>query len=341
MIVQPARPHRAKLFPMSFVPIAALALLACPATAGAQVASLNAADSTAVPATPAADAKADPLKVEGPSAAQAPSGAVGGMGDINLYPKRVVIDERNRVASVGIYNKTANTGDYDISISDMMMTPDGRLIELAAAKADDPARARVKGASEMVRWSPHHFTLPGNEAQMVRIMARAMADLPAGEYRTHFSVVAVPPGDDGLTIDDVTKGKDKATGIGVKITPRFGIAIPVIIRIGETTLTSGLKDLSVVTGPGGQKQLRLVVTRSGTRSSFGDITVTAPGAAKPVALIRGVGVYPEIDERAVTLPIEPAVDPRLYASGAKLTVSYVDDDFAPGKTLAKQDFIVP
>jgi hypothetical protein len=348
MIVQSARRHLTKRvcvkrisatpFAARAFPIAALALLAAPVMASAQVASLNAADSAAAPAT---GAKPDPLKVEAPTNAQAPSGAVGGMGDINLYPKRVVIDERNRVASVGIYNKTANTGDYDITIADMMMSTDGRLIELAAAKADDPARARVKGASDMVRWSPHHFTLPGNESQMVRIMSRAGADLPAGEYRTHFSVIAVPPGDDGLTIDDVTKGKDKAAGIGVKITPRFGIAIPVIIRIGETTLTSGLKDLAVVTGPGGQKLLRLVVTRSGTRSSFGDITVTAPGASKPVALIRGVGVYPEIDERAVTLPIEPTVDPRLVASGAKLTVSYVDDDFAPGKTLAKQDFIVP
>ena len=222
-----------------------------------------------------------------------------------------------------------------------MMTTDGRLIDLARAKTDDPGRARVKGASEMVRWSPHHFTLPGNESQMIRIMARVSPDLPAGEYRTHFSAIAVPPGDDGLTIDEAAKGKQAAAGIGVKITPRFGIAIPVIIRVGETTLTSGLKDLAVTTAAGGQKLLRLTVTRSGTRSSFGDITVTAPGSAKPVALIRGVGVYPEVDERVVSVPVDPAIDARFTATGAHLTVTYVDDDYAPGKTLAKQDFIVP
>jgi hypothetical protein len=330
--------------PVTRLTLALLLCAAAPAMAVAQVTGLNAADnpdSAVKPAATAGAAKGATMKEEGPTTAQAPAGAVGGMGDINLYPKRVVIDDRNRVASVGIYNKTANTGDYDISLADMMMTTDGRLVDVAAAKADDPGRARVKGAADMVRWSPHHFTLPGNESQMVRIMARVSPDLPAGEYRTHFSVVAVPPGDDGLTIDAAATGQQPASGIGVKITPRFGISIPVIIRVGETTLTSGLKDLAVTTAPEGQKLLRLTITRAGTRSSFGDITITAPGAPKPVAMIRGVGVYPEVDERTVTVAIEPSIDPRFTASGAKLTVSYVDDDFAPGKTLAKQDFIVP
>lgn len=290
---------------------------------------------------PARAASSQDPQGEGPTTAQAPAGAVSGMGDINLYPKRVVIDDRNRVASVGIYNKTANTGDYDITINDMMMKGDGQLIDLSTLPPDDPARARVKGAGEMVRWSPHRFTLPGNESQMVRIMARVSPDLPAGEYRTHFSAIAVPPGDDGLTIDQATQGETKNGGIGVKITPRFGISIPVIIRVGETTLTSGLKDLRVVSPAPGQRVISLVITRSGTRSSFGDLVVTAPGLAKPVAQIKGVGVYTEIDQRTIMIPVDPAADPRFTASGAKLTVTYTDDDFAPGQTLARQDFLVP
>lgn len=315
------------------LPFGVLLCMTTPMMAMAQVASL-------ATGTAPAPAKDDPAS-EGPTNAPAPIGAVGGMGDINLYPKRVVIDDHNRVASVGIYNKTANTGDYEITIANMMMTTDGQLVDVGSVKDGDPTRARVKGASDMVRWSPHRFTLPGNEAQMVRLMARVSPDLPPGEYRTHFSVIAVPPGDDGLTIDEATKGKPATNGIGVRITPRFGISIPVIVRVGDTTLTSGLKDLSVITAPDGHKLLRLTVTRSGTRSSFGDITVAAAGASKPVAMIRGVGVYPEVDERSVVLPVDPALDARFIASGAKLTVSYVDDDFAPGKTLARQDFTVP
>ncbi len=328
-------PRTASLFGFSCF---ALLIVSLPSVAAAQVASLSTGGAqpagTPSPAT-------DTPKSEGPTNAQAPSGAVGGMGDINLYPKRVVINDRNRVASVGVYNKTANTGDYEISIADMMMTTDGRLVEPATVKQGDATLARLKGAVEMVRFSPHRFTLPGNESQMVRLMARVSPDLPPGEYRTHVSVIAVPPGDDGLTIDDVTKGKPATNGIGVRITPRFGISIPMIVRVGETTLTAGLKDLSVATAPDGQRLIRLIVTRSGTRSAFGDITVTAPGAPKPVAMIRGVGVYPEVDERGVVLPIDPSVDARFTARGTRLTVSYVDDDFAPGKTLVRQEFVVP
>ena len=87
--------------------------------------------------------------------------------------------------------------------------------------------------------------------------------------------------------------------------------------------------------------IRLIVTRSGTRSSFGNITVTSDGAKKPIAEVKGVGVYPEIDQRSVQIPIDPEAAPALYASGAKLTVTYTDDDFAPGATLAKADFVVP
>jgi len=340
MIVQHAHPCRMPGIRRS----AALAWLLCATIPTGAVAQSSTVPTGDAPSSATAPRKALPAKsdvAEGPTSAQAPAGSVGGMGDINLYPKRIVIDDRNRVASVGIYNKTGNTGDYDITIADMVMTSDGRLVEPASVKDGDPALARLKGAADMVRWSPHRFTLPGNESQMVRIMARVSPDLPPGEYRTHFSTIAVPPGDDGLTIDEAANGRPAQGGIGVKITPRFGISIPVIIRVGETTLNAGLKDLTVTATPTGQRLIRITVTRSGTRSSFGDIAITAPGASKPVALIKGVGVYPEVDQRTVTVAVDPAVDARFTASGTHLTVSYTDDDFAPGQTLAKQDFVVP
>jgi hypothetical protein len=337
MTVPPASLHRVPLALRCMT--GPLLVMAFPCAALAQISSVPAIDNPAGPRSAAISAAPVP---PAPAPNAIPTGSVGGMGDINLYPKRVVIDDRNRTASVGVYNKTANTGDYDISIADMMMTADGRLVEPASAKADDPTRARLKGAVDLVRWSPHRFTLPGNESQMVRIMARISPDLPAGEYRTHFSAIAVPPGDDGLTIDEAaTNGRPSSAGIGVKITPRFGISIPVIIRVGDTTLASGLKDLTVSSAADGQKLIHLTITRSGTRSSFGDITITAPGAPKPVAMIKGVGVYTEVDARSVTVPVEPTLDARFVASGAKLTVTYVDDDFAPGKTLVRQDFTVP
>ena len=320
---------------------AALAMLICASglhaqgTPASQTATATPAPS---PATPA-DAASDAGPVAGPAPAAAPDGAVSGMGDINLYPKRVVIDDHNRVQSVGLYNKTTNTGDYDISIGDMMMTTDGRLVDLAQV-SDAAAKARVKGATLLLRWSPHRVTLPGSEAQMVRIMAHVPPDLPPGEYRAHFSAVAVPPDAGGVSIEDAA-GKQQATGIGVHITPRFGISIPVILRVGETTLATGIADPSVFNLTGGGKALHFRITRSGTRSAFGDVVVTAPGQKNPVAAVRGVGVYTEIDARDVNIPFDPKADPASYGHGAKLTITYIDDDVNPGKTLASQVFTVP
>lgn len=311
---------------MSRLPFA-IVLLSMSSAASAQLGALQASSAPQQSATSAA------IPAAGPG--QAPAGSVGGMGDINLYPKRVVITDRERTASIGLYNRAAVTGDYDISLSELVMTPDGRLAEPGAV-ADAALAGRLRSALPLLKWSPHRVTLPANEAQMVRVMVRIPPDLPAGEYRAHFNAVAVPPPAEEIAVEQT--GPD---GVGVHIVPRFGISIPVIVRIGETTLAAGLAGLQVIRQPDGTPAFTLRVTREGTRSAFGDLAVLAPGLRKPVAEIRGVGVYTEIAERTVQIPIDPKADPARYARGATLTVTYTDDDAAPGTILAKQDFTVP
>lgn len=294
----------------------------------------------ALPAGPAG-AQSRPLpppSVATPPPVAPPAGSVGGMGDVNIYPKRVVIDDRNRLASIGLYNRSASPGDYDIGVGDKLMTPDGRLVDLDTV-TDPAARARVRSALPLLRWSPHRVALAGSEAQTVRVMVRVPPDLPPGEYRSHVSIVSAPPVADSLSLDSAT-GNAPANGIGVRIVPRFGISIPVIVRVGETTLKVGLKDLAPGQGPAG-RTLTLTILREGTRSAFGDIRITAPGAREPVAEVMGVGVYTEVASRAVQVPVNPKADPRLLARGSRLTVTYTDDDSAPGKVLARQDFILP
>lgn len=284
---------------------------------------------------------AQPVAKSAPAAQPAPpAGSVGGMGDVNIYPKRVVIDQKQRVASIGLFNRAAAQGDYDITITDMMMTPEGRLVDMGTVT--DPAqRATVRTASSLLRWSPHRVTLGPYDSQTVRLMARVSPDLPAGEYRSHFTAVAIPrTGTGGLTIEQAS-GAQQPSSIGVTIVPRFGISIPVIVRVGETTLTAGLRDLAVIALPDGKQAILLTITREGNRSAFGDIAVTVTGTKTKLAEIRGIGVYPEVSQRSVQIPLDPAAGRGAAARGSSLTVTYTDDDFAPGKILAKQDFIVP
>jgi hypothetical protein len=127
----------------------------------------------------------------------------------------------------------------------------------------------------------------------------------------------------------------------VRILPRFGISIPVIVRVGTTTLTVGLKDFELVSMPGGGVAARFTITREGTRSAFGNIAISAAGAKKPLAEMKGIGVYTEIGQRRVTMPLDAAASATPLRSGTRLNVTYLDDDFTPGKILARLEFSVP
>lgn len=272
---------------------------------------------------------------------EVPDGSVGGMGDINIYPRRIVMDRRQAVASVGLYNKMPFEGEYEISVDNMVMTDSGRIIPFSSLP-ENLDTSRVKTASTMLRWSPRRVLLLGSEAQTVRIMARPPADLPDGEYRAHFTVVSVPADvSDGLSIDDAVAGQSTGPGnVGVTIRPRFGISIPVIVRVGETTLDVGLKDFSFARTQEGE-QVSLTITRTGTRSAFGDLIITAPGQDQPLVVARGIGVYTEIDSRKLQLAVNPEFDLTRLRSGMTLTATFVDDDVTPGQTLARQTFVAP
>jgi hypothetical protein len=277
---------------------------------------------------------------QAPPAASVPAGSVGGLGDVNLFPKRVVLAGRTRIATIGLYNKATGPGDYKITVDDRIMTEDGQLLDLDAVP-DPAAKARVKSARAMLRWSPQRVTLRGSEAQTVRLMARVPPDLAPGEYRSHFSVTAIPPGAEGGFSVDEAVGGPQGNSIGVRIVPRFGITIPVIVRIGATTLEVGLKDFQLVRMENGATGAKFTITRSGTRSAFGNIVLTMGGAKKPLAELKGIGVYTEIDRRQVVIPIDPAALAAPIKPGSRITVTYTDDDAAPGQVLAKQEFSVP
>lgn len=272
--------------------------------------------------------------------ADLPEGSVGGMGDVNLYPKRVVIDGRRSIATIGLYNRTLDDGDYEIDVIDMIMMPDGRLVDIDE-KVSAADRERVKTAKSFLRYSPRRVTLRGSESQTVRMMARAGSDLPPGEYRSHFLVRSVPRDSDaGFSIENAVDRTNPDT-IGITIRPRFGISIPVIVRIGDTTLDVSVTDARVLTMPDGRKAIGITFNRTGTRSAFGNIAVTARGSDVPVAAIKGIGIYPEISERKVLLPVNPELDPQYLASGRTLQISYIDDDFEPGATLVEHTITVP
>ncbi|HEU4650341.1 MAG TPA: molecular chaperone, partial [Croceibacterium sp.] len=163
------------------------------------------------------------------------------------------------------------------------------------------ANVTEKAALEMIRYAPRRVLLPPNEPQAIRITARPGPELPDGEYRVHLSFAAIPK------VQAVTPEAQAAVpegGFAINLVPIYGITMPIIIRKGHLEVTAGLANPRLEQGAAGTS-FALDITRSGTESVYGDVLVYRQGAEEPVLVARGIGVYPEIDQRHATFGLTP------------------------------------
>lgn len=254
--------------------------------------------------------------------------------DVNLTPRRLVFGPNDRgVKEITVFNRTNKTATYTIVLLDQVMTPEGALVD--PDKAPAGVKAGFKSATDWIRYSPRQMTLGANEAQTVRVQARRPADAPPGEYRTHFSVSATPPPDTGTDISAAASGVE-AKELQIKLTPVYGIMIPIIVRNGDLDAQATLANAKFVQA-NGRKAVQVTVNRTGGRSLYGtfDVFLVGNGAQKRIGGLRGLGVYPELDHRVVTLPID--ADAAGVGPGSRVKIVYTDDEFKPGAVLAETE----
>jgi hypothetical protein len=264
------------------------------------------------------------------------SAAVSGQAqvgaDLNISPKRVAFEGAVRSTTVYIYNRGSEPAAYKIDLVDRVMTPDGQIRAMDDITKDPKAAgetARFKSALPMIQYTPRRVTLAPGQSQTVRLRLLRPADLVDGEYRTTLTVSSLPPEDVGLTAEQAVK--PGGGELSIKVIPLFGISIPVIVRQGAQTTAARLENVVLKAS-----QLHLDIGRTGSGSLFGDIEVhrnDAKGAI--VGLVKGVGIYPEVDRRSIELTLNGPV-----AAGEKLFLLYRDDDTRPGTMLASESLIV-
>jgi P pilus assembly chaperone PapD len=277
-----------------------------------------------------------------PAAASAQVGA-----DLNLSPKRIVFGPNARSATVYVFNQGDAPATYSVALVDRAMLADGAIQPVDEA-LKDPAKAevaaRVKSAQSMITFTPRRVTLAGKSSQLVRMRVLRPGDLPAGEYRTHLTVTAVPPEDTGVTAEQAAAGEQPGA-LAVRITALFSISIPVIVRQGPVDVRAGIENpqfqvRDTPPGDGGAPRptafVTVDLTRLGASSVFGDVEVRGGPKNEVVGLVRGLAVYPEIERRRVTIPLQT-----IPAPGTALTVTLRDDDTQPGVTLATGRLAVP
>ena len=253
--------------------------------------------------------------------------AQAGVGDLLVAPTRIVLDGR-KGAEVILNNIGEEPATYRISIEFRRMTEDGSLVDVTDPTAED------KTAEDMIVYAPRRVTLVPHQPQSIRIAARAPQGLPDGEYRVHMLFRAIPPANPVVPAS-VSTG-DTPHGLHFQLIPVYGVTIPVIVRLGNLEAKAAIANVRLDKSSG-KPVVDLDLSRSGTRSTFGEVRILKPGIKNPIAIQRAVAVYKEIGVRHLSVPVDESFqgDP-----AGPVTVQYVETFDDGSHVLAQTDAVL-
>jgi hypothetical protein len=250
-----------------------------------------------------------------------PTPADAGIGDLLVAPTRLVLDGR-KGAEIILNNIGEEPATYRVSIEFRRMTEDGALEDVANPTAADQT------AADMIIYAPRRVTLAPHEPQAIRIAARAPQGLPDGEYRVHMLFRAIPP---ATPVVQTAAAAEPEKGLRFQLTPVYGVTIPVIVRLGNLQAAAGIANVHL-DKKDGKTAVSLDLTRSGSRSTFGEVRVLKQGVKDPIADQKAVAVYTELGRRHVLVAVSPNYS---GAVAGPVTVQYVESDETGSHVIAE------
>jgi len=259
-----------------------------------------------------------------------------GLGDLAVAPTRVVMEGRTRSAQVSLLNKGTDVAVYRISIINMRMTESGEY-----RRVEETGTAGGY-ADSLVRFAPRQVELQPGKSQTVRIILRKPPGLQEGEYRSHILFQAVPDPQTGQSVEMQTTEE----GMSIRLVVVPAITIPLIVRHGELSASASINDIVLSHGDattGGQPMVSFAINRSGSRSLFGDISISyRPADSKEefvIGQINQLAVYTPNSRRTISLPLH--VPEKVTLSGGRLRIEYRARPDDGGATIAFADQTVP
>ena len=248
---------------------------------------------------------------------------VQAQGNLLITPRRVVFEGTKRVQEINLANMGQDTAKYNVSILQYRMKENGSFEEITVP---DPGQ---NFADKNIRYFPRTVTLAPNEAQVVKMQVTKVESLAPGEYRSHVYFRAVPK---QVALGEKEVVKD-STAVSVKLTPIFGISIPVIIRVGKSTTQVNLADLKLDIVNDSTKRLKMIFNRSGNMSVYGDLKVmhvSPAGIETQVGSVNGIAIYTPNLMRTFQMDLnkKAVVD---YTSGSLKVTYSAQSDVKPEK----------
>jgi P pilus assembly chaperone PapD len=244
--------------------------------------------------------------------------SVTAQGNLLITPRRIVFEGTKRVMDLNLANTGQDTAKYNVSIVQYRMKDDGSFEEITQP---DPGQ---NFADKNIRFFPRTVTLGPNEAQVVKMQVTNTDRLAPGEYRSHVYFRAVPK--------QVALGEEETlrdtNAVSIKLIPIFGITIPVIIRVGESTTRMTLSGLKMEMVNDTTSRLEMTFNRSGNMSVYGDLKVmhvSPAGIATQVGVVNGIAVYTPNAVRRFRMDLDKKANVDFRTGSLKITYSAQSD----------------
>ncbi len=277
-----------------------------------------------VPFRSTALATAVALALVGAPAVRAQATVASGapLGGVLVTPVRLVLNDDARSAELTLVNRGPKREIVRVSFGHFAMDPAGHMSEVPA---DDSG---TRWADEMLRFSPHQVTLDPGQPQLVRLQVRRRPDLDAGEYRSNLVFQVIPTG------DDPTEDAAPSNSASVRLRPRFGVSIPIFVRVRSRGVEVTIDDVHLVPATAdAPESLHVELRRDGDRSVYGDLRVEREhgAAVETVTEIRGVAVYAPNPSRSFDLAL-----PDGFAAHGDLVVRFLDRERDAGELASRR-----
>lgn len=246
------------------------------------------------------------------------------VAELMIAPTRVVLENGERSAELVLVNKGAEEGAFRISLENRRMQDNGSLETISEALDGELF------ADEFVRFAPRRAMLEAGGRQTIRLSAQT-AGLEPGEYRSHLRIMGAPTSA-GRTLSEATSSEGES--ISIELIAIRSVTIPVIVRVGD--LDAEVSIGAAETAPSDEEGETLLVTRltrTGDRSTYGDIQIFVEGQPEPVYFARGIAVYTPNTSRDVYLPMPTLLADSL--KGQTVRIAYVSSDPERPGTIAE------
>jgi len=252
-------------------------------------------------------------------------------GNLMVFPRRVVFEGSKRSQTLNLANTGMDTARYNISFVQYRMKESGAFEEITQPDSGE------NFADKYIRFFPRSVILAPNDAQAVKIQLVKANEMSPGEYRSHIYFRAVPP---EKPLGEKEALKD-TTSISIKLVPIFGITVPVIIRVGESTAKVSISDVSFEMVNDTLPTLTMAFNRTGNMSVYGDIGIdyiSPKGKVMQVSFIQGMAVYTPTPVRRLKIDLNKTLDID-YKKG-KLHVVYTAHSDTKPEKLAEAELLL-